>query len=380
MTTIEREIKSEILNPYLNYPGRPIYLGPVASLKESGQLSFEDKRVTNFHFSHFWPLVMETMEGLLEDLAPRFELTSGFRKEYDRFTDAYVEDPQCPAYGEAFFYPSEGNLVLYAPKYWHLVALHARNSLVSSENDIVVAVAGASVGQSVLKQIVKALPYRWAKTADPRVYKTTNTNRVELSYKEIGQAKTTVTAAQIHNFNPYLPISVYPDGVANGQQLHDFIAGNSRIGEPAASIVWDETDDPYAKYLLRTTARVAHIPVGMVTDLWDAYQADFQDYQRNPQATIAIGIPDDVVDQAYQASVQNPMDRNAFFHFAKLMAGPNWQRSTLFKAWMDREIAIPFKGIPQWGATATAAAGKAAINTARWALGETIPEREFVQL
>ncbi|MDX1607872.1 MAG: ThiF family adenylyltransferase [Candidatus Spechtbacterales bacterium] len=375
-------------NLYLNYPNKPLILGGGdIEVADNGKVYAnieQNKKEFSFYDGSALDLIDSDNYGLIEDLIEGSELFNSAMHEfsnYDKFS----------AYGEWVYYPASDKIVRYAPRFWHRLALVLRNSTLYRDSNVclswkeirqlfdnaVIAVAGCSVGNNVARSIVQSLRPKHIKIADVKEYKITNANRVPISYKDIGRNKAQVTAEQIHSIDPFINISVYAEGVGE-ENIEDLILGNSFIGEPAANIVVDETDDPEIKLMLWQAARKARIPVVMASDLGSAVQVDIRRFDLEPKLSLACGISDEELFTKRDAWKANVTDKNSFYEFVFALVGHNYRHVAEFKRIILNQEEPLFGGVPQLGSTAAMAGAMAAESIARIILGDVRPERMFI--
>ncbi len=389
--------------PRERYPGAPIRLD---LKKGKDQLIFLDDYAALYPAEkldgytnlicvptdHIYDLVNPTMFGLLEDLVPGTEIMNQFIEDFERLGALDSKSEAFIKYGEWIFYPKSGDLVHTAGEIWHRLALVARNSTLITDSsgklswqevrkildNVVVGVAGASVGNNAAHAIVEDLRPKWLKIADQKNYHLTNGNRIRLSYKDLGQNKAIVTASQIHSLDPFMEIAIYTEGI-HEKNIDRFIVGNPEEGEPSCGIIIEETDDPEMKILIRERARAHKVPVVMVTDLGSAVQADVRRFDKYENLSLApCGVGDVELYESRNKWRKDLSDREKFYDFAFKLIGHNYNEVPEFKAIVFQEIPPLFGGIPQLGSTAMAAGGIAGELVARIALGFKLPERMFI--
>lgn len=388
-------------NPYIDYPSKPIILGPAqeAEYKERSDnaviITLPSGERVSIPPDQQFSRVQGTMNGLLEDLVPGSELADEFyQKVWPNYEKALEENPERPTFGTLVFYPNRKDLVWYVPQEWHQIALLARNSLLIRDAEqtigwaeqrqklspIVVGVAGASVGKNAFLRVIDTLQPDFIKIGDPRPYKDTNARRTDLSYWDTGRNKAIVAAEQAHRTDPFTGISVYQNGIHRGN-IGDFVQGNEIIGEPPISDLIEETDDPDTKIDLGIAGRAYRKRVYRITDIGVAYQIDVRDYKKSPNLTLAVGVEDRKLLAAQEAWHNDMANRELFFEFAFKLIGDHWRTVPEFHDLILKQLETPFAGgIPQLGVAAHAGASHVALMVAQKALGYRLPERVFVDL
>ncbi|HUO55852.1 MAG TPA: ThiF family adenylyltransferase [Candidatus Paceibacterota bacterium] len=121
-----------------------------------------------------------------------------------------------------------------------------------------VAVAGLSVGNSIVTTLVLQGGSRRIKIADHDSFDLSNLNRIRAGVDMLGVSKIELTARQIYAINPYAEIELYPEGLTE-QNLSLFLKG--------ADVVVDEMDSLEWKLRLRMAAREHKLPLLSAADL-----------------------------------------------------------------------------------------------------------------
>ncbi len=382
---------------YAHYESAPVFLSPGQFLgfdRPKGTLSVRLEKTVEISLSSYFDLVLPTMEGLFEDLIPGSQLKNELLKEWGLFQQ-YQDEPN--RYGILVWYPRTKELVRFAPKFWHRISLLLRNKTLYQDPEMklsweevrnvfegaVIAVAGCSLGNNVVHSIAWDLRPFFLRIADFKEFHMATGNRVRLSYRDFGRNKTTVTAEQLHSTDPFLKISVFPDGV-HEENIEDFIAGST--------IIIEEIDDLETKILMREVARKHGIPVVMASDIGTAVQLDIRRFDKNPSLPLmGCGISDDALYatlKQWRKTGKETDFMNVFF----AIVGTYCLRVPEFKQLMIRglterqknempivrETSPLFKGLPQLGSTAAMSGALAADATAHILLGYQVPERMFI--
>lgn len=337
-------------------------------------------------------LVPPTIYGLLDDLVPGSELSDQFNLEFERFSllQADLESEESVGYGTWVYFPHTGKLVRFADKYWHRIALLVRNSTLIQDPEMrmswfdirerfdnaVIAVAGCSLGNNVAHAIARDIRPTRMKVADNKDYHLTNANRVHLTYDDLGRNKAIVTAEQLNSLDPFMDISVFSEGVHEGN-IDLFVKGDGN-SEPPATVILEETDDPDMKIFIRENARKSGIPVVMVSDIGSAAQADIRRFDLDRSLSLAPLVPDEELYRKRDEWRADLANRTKFYEFAFALIGDHYKLSPEFKKIVLKENTPIFGGVPQLGSTAMMAGGIAGEVTARLLLGFKLPERVFM--
>jgi tRNA A37 threonylcarbamoyladenosine dehydratase len=341
---------------------------------------------------HVHDVLTPTMFGLLEDLTPGSPLMAEFLLEWER-VQRLLEDPGAFApedCGEWAYFPADGRLVRFALRRWHRLAMTVRNATLlapagrphdwqagrAALDAAVLAVAGCSVGSSVLHSSVLLLRPGHVKVADSKAYQLNNANRVRLTYRELGRNKAQVCAEQLLAIDPFLGVSVFDTGI-DASNVDRFVTRGGG-DEPATTLVVEETDDPPTKLLLREAARRARLPLVMVTDLAQTATVDVRRFDVSPELSLVPGHADAELRELVRAFDEDPT-RERMIDAACAFSGREEVFSVpAFADILERRVDVPFAGIPQLGSTAAVAGGLAAGLIARILLHEPVPERVLV--
>ncbi|MBI2626077.1 MAG: ThiF family adenylyltransferase [Candidatus Nealsonbacteria bacterium] len=347
------------------------------------RLPFKELEVA---LENVFDLAQPTIDGLFDDLVPGSKLMEEFMAEWEKFQASES------SYGIWVFYPAKNHLVRFVPLFWHRLSLLMRNSTLHRDPEMkmewqkirelfektVVAIAGCSVGNNAAHAIVGDIRPFHLKVADYKEFEMPNANRVRLTYADFYRNKALVTAEQINAVDPFMRISVFNEGVHEGN-ISDFIIGNKSRSEPPASFIVEETDDPDAKILIRKEAKRNSVPVIMVTDMGSAVQLDIRRFDLDNKLPLAAcGVSDEELFSKRDRWQADLADRNKFFEFAFALIGHNHLLVPEFKRIILKEEEVLFGGIPQLGSTAMMAGGMAAEAIARIILGSKMPERMFI--
>lgn len=325
--------------------------------------------------------------GLNERLKPDSELMSQFQILWNSVNN---EDSSPFCY---FYFPESNTVVKYLEEKWHKTALLVSNSLLlrdpegtlsweqirKKHEDLVVAIAGCSVGKVIAKQIVATLRPNAIKIADPKTAHVANAPRAGWGHEDIGKNKAIQTAIQIQkDLDPFIKISVYEDGITS-ENIDDFISGNNTINEPKPNILIEETDDLDAKIEIRKKCRENGVCVIMVSDLGSSVQIDIRRFDLNRKLSLAVGISDELLFQKQKLAHENPGNLDIFYDFAFAMLG-RWGLRDEFDEIINKKAKVQFGGVPQLPSTIATSAGWVTDVIGRIALGEKYYERMFFDM
>ena len=386
-------------NPYTDYEGKPEFLLPEGFQirdRDDG-IELADRNGKFFRMverKNFFDQLIPTMRGLLADLTQGSPLAESFQEEWEAYEEG---ESDMSGYGTLVYYPRRGHVVRFAPPFWHRLSLVVRNGTLFLDPEMkldwqkvrnrfeqsVPAVAGCSLGNHVVHAVVFNVRPLHVKIADQDIFDLTNANRMRISYDELGRNKAIVTAEQLHAIDPFLKISVFNEGIHAGN-IDDFIGGNPSIGEPPATVVIDEVDNPDIKMLIRRKARELRKPVVMSSDVGSGAERDVQRYDLDPGSPLVIGgMSDEEISAVEEQYRKNPSLGN-FFQFAFGLIGHTYRQMPEFKiiveSLMHDGVPPEFGGAPQLGSTAMVAAGLAGEAVPRIILGHELKERTFINI
>lgn len=404
--------------------GKPLLLdvlcahrkGVVRYLKNGTALvKVDHKKFIHVPKSNQYDLTQATIFGLNERLtmsstSPHIDkkgrtLRHEFNSEWGHYEDALIKvDEGLFDYGVYAYYKEYNDLVRYCPPFWHRVVSIASNSTLLTDpkgklswlnvckifGSTTVAVAGCSVGNSIIHTLMMDIRPSNIKIADKSLYKMENINRVRLQYRDLVLANTKrhkftdtllrnkaeVTASQIYAIDPYVNVFVYCEGIT-ADTVDTFLSGDS-CHEPSAQIVIEEIDDPRMKIFLREKARKKRIPLIMATDIGSAVQLDILRYDLNAKLSLTYGMTDSELYQHVEAVYSNPGDRKLFFRFVDALLGKTYRCDELAKIIQGRSEIPTSTMIPQLGSTSAMAGALVAETVARIRLGHNYPQRIII--
>jgi tRNA threonylcarbamoyladenosine dehydratase len=185
---------------------------------------------------------------------------------------------------------------------WRCVAVHlpdredfhrlrtARNRLLITDEEqqrarkCTIAVAGLSIGLSVVTALVLTGVGSALRLADFDSLDLSNLNRMSASVCELGEHKATIAAHRAAELDPFLRVETLPGGVAD-DNLARFLAG--------AQLLIDEMDDVGMKIRARMVARRYRVPVVMATDDGDNTIVDVERFDLEPYRPLFGGSVDE---------------------------------------------------------------------------------------
>jgi nitroreductase len=142
-----------------------------------------------------------------------------------------------------------------------------------------IGVAGLSVGHVIAHTLALEGLGGELRLADFDQLELSNLNRVPASVIDLGLNKAVVTARRIAELDPYLPVTVFAQGVT-ADSITAFVEG--------LDVVIEECDSLDMKVQLRDVARAMHIPVVMETS--DRGMLDVERFDTDPGRPLFHGL------------------------------------------------------------------------------------------
>ena len=264
-------------------------------------------------------LVTPAFRDLEVKVTPGTALRDRLESERTRWLDAAARGRNV-LYGVYVYFPDRGDLVRYPPAdLWDAVqsissaTLYRDYGLAGSFGEMrekirreVPAVAGCSVGRRIAEGLM-CYRFRHMKLADKKPGHPSGNNRAPHSYEEMTRhdSKASSLARRFYAEDGLAELSVFPEGVHPGT-IDAFVRGDPTIGEPAATIVFDETDDLVSKLDLRVACRTARVAYAMVTDLGHLSLVDFHDWHERPELPLIHGAEDAYSVELLEALREDP--------------------------------------------------------------------------
>lgn len=320
-------------------------------------------------------------------------------KYYEKLEAAQAQGlPEAPV-GNYVFDPVYQTLTLIAPKDVFQLARFTSNSLFHDavqERSIYEiwqafgrakgAIAGLSVGSNIAEGLVRNLGMGQLSLADFDYTTEGNVPRIARAgqeylvlprsakadplnpYEVLRPSKSAMAARSLLLMNPYLEVRVFEEGVTK-DNMEEFLGG--------ADFVAEEVDRMQVKLDIREAARKAQIPVFMASDIDERIFVEWADFKKDPQRSLALGVPDQVLYQALDRAQHGTKDD--VWAFVELLIGPEFKKGE-FGEWVQGKGEHATSSIPQHGATGMGAGLTAAITVGRYLLGHEIPSRQYLEL
>lgn len=142
-----------------------------------------------------------------------------------------------------------------------------------------IGVVGMSVGQSILRCLAQEGVGGHFAIADFDTLETTNLNRIAAGLHQAGLKKTTIASRFIAELDPFIEVSIYPDGIHEGN-IEEFVRNKD--------VIIEECDNLQVKKLVRTHCKIAKVPVLMDTS--DQLMIDVERFDLEPNREIFHGL------------------------------------------------------------------------------------------
>lgn len=237
----------------------------------------------------------EQLRELFAIQHPPLAFTGHFEDDFEQYRRARLaEFGSSSRDGRWVYFPWNSTLthVLVEDEFFIVRTARNRNLITEEEQkkfyDARIGIAGLSVGNSVALAIALQGGARFMRLADFDTLALTNTNRIRTSTASLGLPKTTVTARQIYEINPYAIIEVIPEGLTE-TSIDRFFEG-----PPSLDIVIDEIDSLAYKCLIRERAKKHRLPVVMAADNGDNGLVDIERYDESMDLPFFHGRMGDV--------------------------------------------------------------------------------------
>ena len=149
-----------------------------------------------------------------------------------------------------------------------------------------IGVIGLSVGKSVATTLAMERAFGELRIADFDDLELTNMNRINTSVSNLRIPKTTIVAREISEFDPYLKVKIFDQGISE-DNLDDFLTEGGNL-----DLLVEECDEISIKIISRLKARELRIPVIMETS--DRGMIDIERFDLEPERLLFHGLVEEV--------------------------------------------------------------------------------------
>jgi len=216
--------------------------------------------------------------------------TPTFKQEFKDYYENLKTESPLHTQGVWVYYPWLSKIVhTLNEDDFYLVRTARNRNLINSEEqskfyNAKIGIGGLSVGSSVAFAVTLQGGPKDIKLADMDCLALTNTNRVLSGIDNLGALKVEMAARFMYQINPYIKITLYPEGL-NENNIEEFCSDRE--------VLVDELDNISIKYLIREQAKKHRIPVVMGADNGDNAVVDIERYDLNENTPYFHGrIPD----------------------------------------------------------------------------------------
>jgi molybdopterin/thiamine biosynthesis adenylyltransferase/nitroreductase len=235
----------------------------------------------------------DTLEDQLGELVgvlhPGVKLTPGERAQLVR---EHLAGRELESYGSWVFYPWSGRLLHVLPRDELRTVRSDRNRYkITPEEQRKLAgarigILGLSVGNAAALTFALEGVGTTFKLADFDHLSLSNLNRLRAGMHEIGISKTTIAAREMFELDPYLDISVFPEGLRD-DNIDAFLLEGGQL-----DLLVEECDDLFMKLAVRERARALRMPV--IMDTSDRGMLDVERFDLEPERPILHGLIGDL--------------------------------------------------------------------------------------
>ncbi len=210
------------------------------------------------------------------------------KEELNAAAIAHLEGSPSEEYGTWVYFPWSYQLVhLLDEAEFALVRTDRnRNKITKQEQALLatkkVGVIGLSVGQSVSLTMALERSFGEIRLADFDTLELSNLNRIRSGVHEMGTSKVINTAREIAELDPYLRVTIYPEG-STRENLHAFFTEGGTL-----DVLIEECDSVDIKILARLKAKELGVPV--VMDTSDRGLIDVERFDLEPDRPLLHGL------------------------------------------------------------------------------------------
>jgi len=231
---------------------------------------------------------------------------------------AHVNGSPLEEYGVWVYYPWNDRLVhILDESEFALVRTDRNRNKITREEQAVlstkkVGVIGLSVGQSVSLTMALERSFGEIRLADFDTLELSNLNRIRSGVHELGIPKAINTAREIAELDPFLNVTIFPEGVTR-DNVDTFLTDGGKL-----DVLVEECDSVDVKILARQRAKAFGIPV--VMDTSDRGLIDVERFDLEPERPIMHGrmaqwdvsdLPDPIPDRTRMEIASAMVDLHA---------------------------------------------------------------------
>lgn len=308
--------------------------------------------------------ICDTLRAQLAELAkirtPSKRLSA---EETEAFVKQHLGQTPPDDYGVWVYYPWSRRLVHLLDEAEFVEVRTSRNKykITADEQRILstkrIAVVGLSVGQSVALTLAMERGFGELRLADFDTLDLSNLNRIRSGVHELSLPKVVIAAREIFELDPFLKVSIFPDGLTDANMESLFHDGGD------LDLFIEECDSLEIKIKSRIKARSCRIPVLMDTS--DRGMVDIERFDLEPERPLLHGLTGGVEN----GGLENLRPEERMPLLMKLVSGPNL--SPRMKASV-LEVGQTITTWPQTASSVVQGGGIVAEISRRILLGENI--------
>lgn len=275
--------------------------------------------------------------------------------------DKLASSVHLSTYGTWVHYSWESRIVhlLAADEYYEVVTNRNRDKITLEEQALLrtkrVGVIGLSVGGEAAATVAQEHLCGHMVLADFDELDLSNLNRLSAGIDELGDNKARVVARRIGKIDPYLPLTLYEDGVTD-ENLDDFMSG--------LDLLLEECDDLRMKYRIRQEARERRTNVVYAGD--ERGFLSVEPYELQSELPLFHGR----VRELPRAREEFPTQRSFFRALTEWLGG--WEEISERSRRSLKQVGETLCGYPQLASEARFAAGQVGHVARRLLLGESL--------
>lgn len=204
--------------------------------------------------------------------------------ELEQRLQQHLDGMPIASYGRWIYYPWSHRLVHLLPEAEFKRLRFDRNRYKITPKEqarlarCTIGIVGLSVGQSAAVTLAMEGVGGTFRLADFDALSLSNLNRLRAGVYDLGVNKAVLAARQMVESDPYLDITIYPDGLSD-DNIDAFMLKGGKL-----DLLIEECDDLYIKARLRERARALGIPVLMDTS--DRGMLDVERFDLDPERPI----------------------------------------------------------------------------------------------
>lgn len=273
---------------------------------------------------------------------------------------------------DSWIYYPWNNTVVHMPAediYFRLRTDRNQNLITYAEQErfrqIMIGIAGLSVGSGILKALVISGGPKKLRLADPDSIEVTNLNRINAKLIDVGMNKTDVSSREVWELDPFAEIDAWSQGLTSSN-LHEFLTRDQKL-----DIFIDEMDNLALKIEARLICRKEKIPVMMATDNGDTVLLDVERFDQEPERQILNGQIGDL-----DLNDFSKIDKKEWVKLSTELIGPSYMTERLQRSILM--VGNVLNAVPRLGATGYIAGAAISFAVRRIANGYIMPSGRYV--